>query len=48
MNKFILDLIDKYETKNKNDYENALHEIIQELASNRRSNILTQKSIRPS
>lgn len=32
MNKFILDLIAKYEPKNKNDYENALHEIIQELA----------------
>ena len=32
MNKFILDLINKYEPKNKNDYENALHEIIQELA----------------
>ncbi len=32
MNKFILDLVDKYKPKNKNDYENALHEIIQELA----------------
>ncbi len=32
MNKFILDLINKYDPKNKNDYENALHEIIQELA----------------
>lgn len=32
MNKFISDLIQKYEPKNKNDYENALHEIIQELA----------------
>lgn len=32
MNKFISDLISKYEPKNKNDYENALHEIIQELA----------------
>ncbi len=32
MNKFILDLIHKYEPKNRNDYENALHEIIQELA----------------
>ena len=28
----MLDLINKYEPKNKNDYENALHEIIQELA----------------
>jgi Domain of unknown function (DUF1814). len=32
MNGFILDLIKKYEPKSKNDYENALHEIIQELA----------------
>lgn len=32
MNKFILDLIDKYNPKNTNDYENALHELIQELA----------------
>jgi predicted nucleotidyltransferase component of viral defense system len=32
MNTFITDLILKYEPKNKNDYENALHEIIQELA----------------
>jgi predicted nucleotidyltransferase component of viral defense system len=32
MNEFILDLIKKYEPKSKNDYENALHEIIQELA----------------
>ena len=32
MNQFISDLISKYEPKNKNDYENALHEIMQELA----------------
>jgi predicted nucleotidyltransferase component of viral defense system len=32
MNSFISNLISKYEPKNKNDYENALHEIIQELA----------------
>ena len=32
MNKFVLDLIKKYNPKSKNDYENALHEIIQELA----------------
>lgn len=32
MNKFILELIDKYKPKNTNDYKNALHEIIQELA----------------
>jgi len=32
MNQFILDIINKYEPKNKNDYENALHEIIQEFA----------------
>ncbi len=32
MNPFVLDLIKKYQPKTKNDYENALHEIIQELA----------------
>lgn len=32
MNQFIVDLIKKYQPKTKNDYENALHEIIQELA----------------
>lgn len=32
MNRFILDLIQKYEPKTKTDYENALHEIIQEMA----------------
>src|ERR1700733_4609306 len=32
MNKFLLDLIDKYNPVSKNDYANALHEIIQELA----------------
>lgn len=32
MNPFLLTLINKYNPKNKNDYENALHEIIQELA----------------
>lgn len=32
MNTFISQLIQKYEPKTKNDYENALHEIIQELA----------------
>lgn len=32
MNKFVLDLIQKYKPKNKNEYENALHEVMQELA----------------
>lgn len=32
MNKFIVELIEKYRPKTKDDYENALHEIIQELA----------------
>ena len=32
MNQSLAKLINKYEPKNKTDYENALHEIIQELA----------------
>ncbi len=32
MNQFILDLVSRYNPKSKNDYENALHEIIQEIA----------------